>query len=562
VTAAAVRTQAAGAPSSAPVRPRPRHSATGLGLAALCFCLSLTPSLLPRPWLLQGLIGGILAAGGYGLGAAAGYLSRSLVRQEPPARVRRVAWGLLVAASGIALLASLGRGFAWQTEMALLVGTEPPGRAWPVASLGAAGLVLLAVVAAVRALRSVARQLGRFLGRWILPRLARAAGGLVVVLVVIVLLDGVVHDTASALADRSFRALNDQLSPDREPPSSRTLSGGPGSLVTWSSLGRWGRDFVSGGPTVDDLERFSGAPASTPVRVYVGLGSRESLHDEAALAVAELQRTGAFTRRVLVVVTTTGTGWVNSQTVDAIEYMYNGDSALVGLQYSYLPSWLSFLVDQESAAEAGRQLFNAVYTVWSQLPEAGRPQLFVVGESLGSFGSEAAFGGVEELFNRTDGALWVGPMNFNRLWRELTAAREPGSPEILPVYERGRTVRFGAWGRDLDQPPTVWEHPRVVYLQQASDPVVWWSPRLLLRRPDWLREPLGRDVHPRMTWYPFVTFWQVAADMVRAADTPPEYGHNYGGKPVEAWARIAPPPGWTEDDTSRLKTLIEANGRR
>ena len=35
---------------------------------ALFFCLSLTPSLLPRDWLFQGLIGGINAAIGYGIG--------------------------------------------------------------------------------------------------------------------------------------------------------------------------------------------------------------------------------------------------------------------------------------------------------------------------------------------------------------------------------------------------------------------------------------------------------------------------------------------------------------
>jgi uncharacterized membrane protein len=203
-----------------------------------------------------------------------------------------------------------------------------------------------------------------------------------------------------------------------------------------------------------------------------------------------------------------------------------------------------------------------VYAAWAQLPREERPKLLVVGESLGSLGSEGAFSGVEDLVNRTDGALWVGPMNFNGLWRELTAAREPGSLEILPLYEGGRTVRFGASGRDLDLPSATWEHPRVVYLQQASDPVVWWSPRLLLRRPDWLREPLGDGVHPRMTWYPLITFWQVAADMAMAADTPPEHGHNYGGKPVEVWARIVAPPGWTDDETARLKALIEANGRR
>lgn len=41
---------------------------TGVAFGALFFCLSLTPSLLPRDWLFQGLIGGLNAAIGYGIG--------------------------------------------------------------------------------------------------------------------------------------------------------------------------------------------------------------------------------------------------------------------------------------------------------------------------------------------------------------------------------------------------------------------------------------------------------------------------------------------------------------
>ncbi len=40
----------------------------GIAFGALFFCLSLTPSLLPRDWLFQGLIGGVNAAIGYGIG--------------------------------------------------------------------------------------------------------------------------------------------------------------------------------------------------------------------------------------------------------------------------------------------------------------------------------------------------------------------------------------------------------------------------------------------------------------------------------------------------------------
>ena len=46
-----------------------------------------------------------------------------------------------------------------------------------------------------------------------------------------------------------------------------------------------------------------------------------------------------------------------------------------------------------------------------------------------------------------------------------------------------------------------------------SDPIVWWSPHLILSEPDWIGEAPGTDVLEGMVWLPFVTFWQVSADL-------------------------------------------------
>ena len=278
--------------------------------------------------------------------------------------------------------------------------------------------------------------------------------------------------------------------------------------------------------------------------------------DRAALAVRDLERAGGFDRQVLVVVTTTGTGWVDPAASDSLEYEFNGDTAMVAMQYSYLPSWMSFLVDQAKARDAGRALFDAVYGAWAQLPLDRRPQLYVFGESLGTFGGEAAFSGLADIENRTDGVLWAGPPNFNALWRAAVAAREPGSPEWLPVYQDGRVVRFADAAPDLRQPPGSWGDPRVAYLQNASDPIVWWSPKLILGHPDWLRGERGPDVSPSMFWMPFVTFWQVTADLVFSTGVPDGHGHKYAADYVNGWAAVAQPPGWTTDDTERLRDLI------
>jgi uncharacterized membrane protein len=227
------------------------------------------------------------------------------------------------------------------------------------------------------------------------------------------------------------------------------------------------------------------------------------------------------------------------------------------MQYSYLPSWISYLVDQEKAREAGRELFDAVYDRWSKLAPADRPRLFVFGLSLGSFGGETAFSGEYDLRNRTAGALFAGPPNFNTLYREFTDDRDPGSEEVEPVYKYGRTVRFTNDVAAEVPPASVdWNGPRVLYLQHASDPIVWWSPRLIWDEPDWLGEPHGQDVLGAMVWIPLVTFWQVAADLPLATGVPDGHGHNYHRDFVDGWATVLHPAGWTPNKAEHLQDII------
>lgn len=96
----------------------------------------------------------------------------------------------------------------------------------------------------------------------------------------------------------------------------------------------------------------------------------------------------------------------------------------------------------------------------------------------------------------------------------------------------------------------------MVFWQHASDPITWWSFRLLLQRPDWLREPLGPDVDPGMRWLPFVTFWQVTLDMVFSADVPSGFGHAYGPEAAELWADILAPAGWDGAATRRVQDAL------
>jgi uncharacterized membrane protein len=374
---------------------------------------------------------------------------------------------------------------------------------------------------------------------------------------------GLLLNGLAALADRGFSVRNTTTAEGVVAPTSALRLGGPGSLVSWESLGRQGRTITGTGPSAQAIAAWSGSEAQEPIRAYAGTLSATDVEKRAELAVADLERAGGFDRANLLVATTTGSGWLDAGAVDSFEYLTGGDSAVVAMQYSYLPSWLSYLVDQKKAREVGRQLFDAVYDRWSKLAADQRPRLFVFGLSLGSFGGETAFSGEYDLRNRTAGALFAGPPNFNTLYREFTDGRDAGSHEVEPLYNGGQTVRFT---NDVaaGAPPTSapWEGTRVLYLQHPSDPIVWWSPRLVWDRPDWLGEPHGRDVLDAMTWIPLVTFWQVTVDLPMAAGVPAGHGHTYTREFVDGWATVLQPAGLTADKVERLRDTVSAPSDR
>jgi uncharacterized membrane protein len=538
-------------------RRRPfRYTLPGLAGALLFLCLSLTPSLLPRTGLTQGLISGITAAFGYGVGVLAAYVWQAFANREPWP-TRRRSWLIFAGIAVVAYVAATVFGRYWQARIRELMDAPPDSALSLIVVPVVAAVVFVLLIALFRALRRLYRWIAILLNRWVGERAARAVGWAVVVVGVALLLNGVVLDQLVAAADKTFSLRNGITKEGVVQPTVAERSGGPESLVAWDSLGREGRNFVATGPSADEIAEFTGSTALEPIRAYAGLDSAPTTEQRAQLAVDDLVRAGGFERGLLVVLTTTGSGWVDPGAVNSVEHMVGGDSATVAMQYSYLPSWMSYLVDQERAREAGRELFDAVYDRWSDLPLDDRPRLMVVGESLGSFGGETAFSGEYDLRNRTDGAIFAGPPNFNTLYREFVDDRDAGTREVAPEYRDGRTVRFTDNPRD-DVPPTSepWDDSRVLYLQHPSDPIVLWSPQLMYARPDWLEEARGDDVVDAMRWIPFVTFWQVTADLPFAGNVPDGHGHVYTTQYVDAWAHVLEPPGWTGEDAERLRDVL------
>jgi uncharacterized membrane protein len=524
----------------------------GLFGGLLFFLVSLMPSLLPRTWVVQGLASGISIAFGYGIGVLIEWAVRHVVRVRPSEQTRKVTrWVVRVLALIIVPL-MLWLGSAWQSDIRRVVHYPSSTRYLFLGVLLVAALGAAALLGGARAIRRLYRVVARWLGRWI-PKLAAQIVGVVVVAALVWgLLAGVVGNGLRAILDEVFSAADHGTHANTVQPTSALRSGSPTSDVSWDSLGLEGRTFVAGGPTAAQISKLTGRPAVTPIRAYAGRESASSLSGEASLVLTELKRTHAFDRAVVAVATSTGTGWVDPWEADPLEYMFGGNTAIASMQYSFYPSWISFLIDRPRAEEAGRVLFDTIYKYWATLPPAHRARLIVFGESLGTYGGSAAFKSVDDLLARTDGALFAGPPNTTVMWRHLTDSRHSGSLERLPAVGNGQDVRFAEGTKQLRAPDGSLRHPDVVFLQHGSDPIVWWAPNLLWSEPDWLTEPRAPDVIPQTHWYPIVSFWQITCDMIAAAAPPPGYGHNYGSEVITAWQAMLRPPAWTQADTKAL----------
>lgn len=366
--------------------------------------------------------------------------------------------------------------------------------------------------------------------------------------------------------DSVYADLNDRTTDGIVPPVSALRSAGPGSPVAWDGLGRHGRAFIGGGPDASRIQEVTGEQTLEPVRVYVGVGNADTLDEQARIAVEELRRTGGFERSVLVVATPTGSGWLEDQAVDSVEYLYGGDTAIVSLQYSFLPSWASFLFDKSLPVDASRALFDAVHAEWASMPVDERPKLAVYGLSLGAAGMQGALGGLEDIRSRTEAALFVGPPNNSQPWRTLQGERDAGSPVWQPVLDGGAEVRWLSKPGDFARLPGDWRQPRVAYLQHATDAVTWMDPNVIWRRPVWLSGPAaqggrGPDVSDSMVWFPGVTYLHLVADMIMGVAVPAGHGHNFGDVILDGWAGVL--PGHSLDDAAlaRVQELIESYSR-
>ena len=521
----------------------------GVIAALAMYAVSVSPSLMARSWAWHAVASGILVACGYVAGVVVQNVAQLVIRltgltisaSEPVELGFRIGIGALFA---LWWLYAVIQSYRRARKAAALV--NMPGETFGEYLLGTAGAVVVSwmLLHIVGALNRLCWMLIASLDAH-MPRPAAIVVSMVILFAIMFFLTskvilrggiGFFRRKAEQLNMRTARGIYQPFVPER--------SASPASSVTWESVGGQGRVFLGRGPSRLDIAQVCGGVAMEPIRVYSGMPTGGlGIEQAAATVVAELHRTGAFDRAVILIAASTGSGWVDEWQVQPLEFLTRGNCATASLQYSYVPSALNWLTGLEPAQEASAALFAAVRAELDLMDEADRPALFVCGESLGAFASQSVFESFEDVLARVDGALWVGTPAFTPMHAALTAARHKGSPEVAPVVHNARRVRFvndpsdlrtDLYGRELGP----WGFPRVVYAQHPSDPVVWWTNKLIWTQPDWLRERAGRDVSLNVEFTRFATYIQVLADLPVAGTAPGGHGHTYHEELIPLWRGI------------------------
>lgn len=526
-----------------------------LVMAALAFTTALTPSLIPRTGAQQGALAGLAFVAVYGLATGLSGVWRWL--GLPRWRPRALIWVARSLALAV-MIFGLIRVTDWQNAVNAAAGIASVETARPFIIGAVALAVILPVLALGRAFRLLMLGAANRLARFLPERLALLGALVLTAAVFWTVGNGILGAAILRALDSGAQQVDAFVRADLPPPSDTVHSGSAASLLSWEALGAAGRARISAFPTQAQIEALAGtgaqsSPVQTPARVYVGLNSAATPDARADLALAELIRVDAFSREILVLATPTGTGWLNPASVSALEFLWRGDVASVSVQYSYLPSWLTLLVEPEYGAESARALFRVIHDHWRSLPEDARPRLYLYGLSLGSRNSELSADVWDILSAPYDGAFWVGPTFTNPLWQEFTARRNPDSPAWQPVIGEGALVRFATQQGVADHAGAPWGPLRILYLQYPSDAITFFAPDSFYRRPEWL-DPRAPDVSPAFRWVPVVTSLQLLADLVTAFGTPVGVGHTYAARDyINGWYLLTEPPGWEGPQLDALR---------
>ena len=304
-------------------------SAGGLLLGTLFFAFSLTPTLLPRTFLTQGVLSGCSLAAGYGIGVFGEWLWAYMELPPPKGRAMRIAnVGALIICTivaGVFLLEAA----QWQNSIRELMGMPPVDTAHPLE----VGLIALATFAVLVALARLFRLTDRFVStrvnRFVPARVSRVIGVAVTIVLFWSVVSGVLFRAALHMADSSFQQFDALIEPETVQPTDPSRPAAAPPCSSGTSLDGPDGSSSLGAERRETCTPLRGGNARTCSRLCRSPAPPDTPEASAKLALEELKRVGGFERSVLIVVTPTGTGWIDPAAMDSVEYLHSGDVASV-----------------------------------------------------------------------------------------------------------------------------------------------------------------------------------------------------------------------------------------
>lgn len=345
------------------------------------------------------------------------------------------------------------------------------------------------------------------------------------------------------------------------PPSSTFVSGSEVSLVSWETLSVQGRRYVSSALEIDEINKTMGvSTAKEPIRVFVGIDTADDEKSRVKLAIEELERTGAFERSLIMVISPTGTGYVNYVAVESAEYMTKGDMASIAIQYSKRPSPMSLDRVPEGRWQF-KMLIKEIQKKLNNVSQSKRPKIVIFGESLGAWTSQDSFidQGTDGLINAgIDKALWIGTP-YGSKWKSQVLdknTRPDVEPELVGNFDNFSEVE------KLDKQAK--EQLRYVMITHNNDGVALFGASLLYKKPDWLTDPEKRPPTISKSQYYTSpgTFLLTLLDMKNSMNVIPGQfeasGHDYRADLAEfiAFAYDINPP---KDQLKKIEKALRQN---
>lgn len=192
--------------------------ATGILVATLAFAVSLTPSLIPRSYLVQGVLSGLSAALGYGIGFVAYSLWTYL--ELPQLRDRTLKATRIAVAGTCVVIAAvfLWRTLEWQNSIRVLMDLAPLDTASPLKTAIVAVVVFATLMLLAHLFRHTFQVFSGWLGRFVPRRVSHLVGGLLAVALFWSVAEGLIFRLTLRILDSSFQEMDALIEDDLSRP--------------------------------------------------------------------------------------------------------------------------------------------------------------------------------------------------------------------------------------------------------------------------------------------------------------------------------------------------------